>query len=107
MVSNMIHDVQVSNSKTISAEEKNSKMESQEEAARVTSVAKPANDDKLESSTSSNESYRTTIQHVKGTLMMFLKKTPIIDTGNEMLLKIIYSMLMFTQAEIQELNDAR
>ena len=38
---------------------------------------------------------------------MFLKKTPIIDTSNEVLLKIIFSMLMFTQAEIQELNDAR
>ena len=39
MVSNMIHDVQVSNSKTISVEEKHSKMESQEEAAEVAAAA--------------------------------------------------------------------
>ena len=38
---------------------------------------------------------------------MFLKKTPIVDIGNETLLKIIYSMMSFTDQEIQELKEAR
>ena len=96
MVSNIIQDVQASNSKNISDEEKHSRMESLEEAARVIIAIEPPSNDKINSSASSDESYRTTIQHVKGTLIMFLKKTPIIDVSNEMLLKIIFSMLLFT-----------
>lgn len=38
---------------------------------------------------------------------MFLKKTPIIDMNNEMLLKIVFSMLQYSKEEIAELDDAR
>jgi hypothetical protein len=33
-----------------------------------------------------------------------LKKTPIVDLGNEMLLKIIFSMMAFTDQEIADLK---
>lgn len=51
-------------------------------------------------SESSSSSYKNTLQHVKGTLIMYLRKTPIIDLSNEMLLKIIYSMMNFEKLEI-------
>ena len=38
---------------------------------------------------------------------MYLKKTPIIDMNNEILLKVIFSMLEFTAQEINELVVAR
>ena len=38
---------------------------------------------------------------------MFLKKTPIVDLSNEVLLKIIFSMMSFTDQEIAELKEAR
>lgn len=38
---------------------------------------------------------------------MYLKKTPIIDLNNEILLKVIFSMLEFTAQEINELSAAR
>lgn len=38
---------------------------------------------------------------------MFLKKTPIVDLQNEILLQIIFSILNFSEAEKQELKDRR
>lgn len=38
---------------------------------------------------------------------MYLKKTPIIDLNNEILLKVIFSMLEFTPHEISELLAVR
>ena len=38
---------------------------------------------------------------------MYLKKTPIIDLNNEILLKVIFSMLEFTPQEINDLAAAR
>jgi len=38
---------------------------------------------------------------------MYLKKVPIIDLNNEMLLKIVFSMMLFTKSEIEELKQAR
>ena len=55
----------------------------------------------------STESYKNTLQHVKGTLIMYLKKTPIIDLNNEVLLKIIFSMMHFTKREIDDLKEVR
>lgn len=38
---------------------------------------------------------------------MYLKKTPIVDLQNEILLHIIFSILNFTEREKQELKDHR
>lgn len=61
----------------------------------------------LDKSNSSNGSYKNTLEHVKGTLTMYLKKVPIIDVNNEMLLKILYSMMNFSKDEIQRLQETR
>lgn len=50
----------------------------------------------VDDSRDSGNSYRNLLNHVKGTLITYLKKTPIIEVSNEMLLKIIYSMMNFT-----------
>jgi hypothetical protein len=42
----------------------------------------------------------TAIQHIKGTLIQFLKSTPLTEKQNEELLKIIYSMMEFSPAEV-------
>lgn len=55
----------------------------------------------------STESYKNTLQHVKGTLIMYLKKTPVVDLNNEILLKIIFSMMHFTKQEIEDLKEVR
>ena len=48
------------------------------------------------------------ILHVKGALIQFLKKQPIIDyEGSELLLKIVYSMMEFTKEEIEDLKQSR
>ena len=47
------------------------------------------------------------IEHVKGTLNMYLRKTPTVDKNNEQLLTIMYSMLKFTAVEINDINMAR
>ena len=45
---------------------------------------------------------------MKGALIQFLKKQPIIDyEGSELLLKIVYSMMEFTKEEIEDLKQAR
>ena len=44
---------------------------------------------------------------MKGTLITYLKKTPIVDLQNEILLKIIYSMMEFTKPEISDIQQAR
>ena len=57
----------------------------------------------MDESRDSGNSYRNLLNHVKGTLITYLKKTPIIELSNEMLLKIIYSMMNFTKGEIEDL----
>lgn len=47
------------------------------------------------------------IAHIKGTLIQFLKMTPFTEKTNEELLKIIYSMMMFTPAEVTDLTASR
>ena len=66
-----------------------------------------AANDVSQNSAESSESYRHILQHVKGTLIMYLKKTPVVDLGNEMLLKIIFSMMHFTERDIADLKEAR
>ena len=58
-------------------------------------------------SSCNSDTYRNMLNHVKGTLILFLKKTPLVDLSNEMLLKIIYSMMAFTDQEIAELKETR
>ena len=56
--------------------------------------------------------------HVKNTLVMYLKKLPLLASSSDksvqaaqsqqdQLLKVIYSMLEFTDAEIVEIREAR
>ena len=47
------------------------------------------------------------IANIKGSLIQFLKNTPITDKQNEDLLKVIYSMMEFTKEEITELANNR
>ena len=49
----------------------------------------------------------TMIAHIKGTLIQFLKNLPLTEAKNEELLKIIFSMMEFTQTEIQDLYNNR
>ena len=44
---------------------------------------------------------------MKSTLAIYLRKVPIIDVSNEMMLKIIFSMLKFSPPEVDELEAAR
>lgn len=46
-------------------------------------------------------------EHIKSTLVMFLKKTPTVDKANEQLLNIVFSMLNLTKQEIEEVEQAR
>lgn len=47
------------------------------------------------------------IEHIKGTLIQYLKNVPLTDAANEALLKIIFSMMSFTDADVVELNLSR
>ena len=47
------------------------------------------------------------ISHVKGTLTEFLKKCPITEKTNEMLLEVVLSIMNYTKEEISDLNDLR
>lgn len=47
------------------------------------------------------------LEHVKGTLVQFLKMTPVTDSKNEELLKIIFSMMAFSKQEQVDLANAR
>ena len=53
------------------------------------------------------EDTATTISHIKGTLIQFLKTTPFTEKQNEELLKIVFSMMEFSPTEITELQNAR
>ena len=44
---------------------------------------------------------------MKSTLQLYLRKAPVIDLSNEMMLKIVFSMLKFSQADIADLDAAR
>ena len=59
------------------------------------------------SQASEREEDETTIAHIKGTLIQFLKLTPLTENKNEELLKIIYSMMDFTPPEINDLQSSR
>jgi hypothetical protein len=48
-----------------------------------------------------------TIAHIKGNLTVFLKHTPLTDTKNEEMLRIVFSMMEFTKQEIEELKTTR
>ena len=47
------------------------------------------------------------MEHIKGTLIQFLKQTPLTESKNEELLRILFSMMMFSAAEQHELTQAR
>ena len=47
------------------------------------------------------------IQHIKGTLIQFLKNTPVTDRNNEGLLTVIFSMMEFQKEEIEEVQEHR
>ena len=80
-------------------------MEELKEATKSNNQLEDPNVSKASSCNS--DTYKNMIQHVKGTLIIYLKKTPIVDLGNEMLLKIIFSIMAFTDQEIAELKEAR
>lgn len=64
-------------------------------------------DNSFDSSQSSGSDYKNVLEHVKSTLAIYLRKVPIIDVSNEMMLKIIFSMLKFSPPEVDELEAAR
>lgn len=64
-------------------------------------------DNSFESSKSSGSDYKNVLEHVKSTLALYLRKVPIIDLGNEMMLKIMFSMLKFSPQEVDDLEAAR
>ena len=47
------------------------------------------------------------LQHLKSNLKMYLSKTPVLDSHNEIILQILFSMLHFTKQEISDLEDTR
>jgi len=47
------------------------------------------------------------LKHVKGTLGQFLRNCPTTERNNEDLLKIIFSIMEYTQQEITEIQDYR
>ena len=47
------------------------------------------------------------ISHVKGTLTEFLKKCPVTEKTNEMLLEVVLSIMNYSKEEIGDLNDIR
>jgi hypothetical protein len=47
------------------------------------------------------------INHIKGTLLLFLKNCPVTDRNNEDLLSIVFKMMEFTRDEITEVQDFR
>ena len=46
-------------------------------------------------------------QHIKSSLVMFLKKTPSFDKASEQLLAVVFSMLALSKEEIQEIELSR
>ena len=67
----------------------------------------PFVDNSFESSQSSGSDYKNVLEHVKSTLALYLRKVPIIDLSNEMMLKIMFSMLKFSPQEVDDLEAAR
>ena len=63
--------------------------------------------DKTAGSNSSEEDATALLAHVKSTLMMYLKKCPIIDEANESLLGILYSMMKVSKEDKDEVARAR
>ena len=61
----------------------------------------------LLSNDSTESDYRGILEHVKSTLALYLRKVPLTDSSNDMMLNIIFSMLKFTPDEIAEVELAR
>ena len=85
----------------------NSKDGSKEEKRRKRTSSERDIEDSFESSKSTGSDYKNKLEHVKSTLQLYLRKAPIIDLSNEMMLKIVFSMLKFSQADIADLDAAR
>jgi hypothetical protein len=49
----------------------------------------------------------STLEHIKANLIQYLRRNPIIDFNNEVILKVVYSMMNFTKAEIERLELER
>ena len=49
----------------------------------------------------------TVLEHVKSNLRVFLLKTPVINLNNEIVLKVIYSLLNFSKADQEDIEKAR
>ena len=47
-----------------------------------------------------NPAEASVIDHIKGTLIQFLKNTPLTEKNNEELLAIVFSMMEFSKEEI-------
>ena len=54
-----------------------------------------------------NPSDASVIGHIKGTLIQFLKNTPLTEKNNEELLAIVFKMMEFTKEEIAEIQKYR
>jgi len=47
------------------------------------------------------------IEHIKGTIVMIMKRTPVIDQQAEQIVPILFSILGLSTQEVEEINDAR
>ena len=73
-------------------------------------ISKGIENKKLNISTgshSSDEDTQSMIEHIKSTLLMYLKKQPIIDEANESILSILFSMMKVTKNDKEDVVRAR
>lgn len=113
----MLRQIQAELKTHVQALMKQQKPEEQKDASRPGDGTQPGTDSKkkpeidvnnsFESSKSSGSDYKNVLEHVKSTLAIYLRKVPIIDVSNEMMLKIVFSMLKFSPQEVNDLEAAR
>ena len=68
-------------------------------SAGISSVGITGDVNKTVGSQSSDEDAASLLEHVKSTLLMYLKKCPLIDEANESLLGILYSMMKVSKED--------
>lgn len=49
----------------------------------------------------------TVLEHVKSNLKVYLMKSPIINMNNEIILKVLFSLLNFSKEDVDEVDQAR
>lgn len=68
-------------------------------SAGIASTTQIGEVNKTVGSQSSDEDPASLLEHVKSTLLMYLKKCPVIDEANESLLGILYSMMKVSKED--------